>query len=109
MGWAVTGPTAILWDFFKWKTSGPKLAISAWANMIKMPSLPHNPRFLRITVQNVGTTTTTLTNAGFYVYGSHWTRFRYRPAVMGLMRRTGLGKLLGPPKLRAAVLNTYQG
>jgi hypothetical protein len=106
---AITGPAAILWDFFKWKTSGPRLAVTAWANMVQMPSPPHNPRFLKITVQNVGTTTTTLTNAGFYIYGSRWTKFRCRPFVMRFLHRTRLGKLLGPLKLRAAVLNAYQG
>lgn len=106
---AITGPTAILWDFFKWKTSGPKLAITALANMVQMPSPPNNPRFLKITVQNVGTTTTTLTNAGFHIYASRWTMFRCRPVVMGFLHRTGLGKFLGPPRLRMAVLSTYQG
>lgn len=106
---AIAGPSALLWDFYKWKTAGPKLAITAWANMIQMPSPPHNPRFLKITVQNVGTATTTLTSAGFYIYGSPFTRFRCRPFVMTVLHRTGLNKLLGKPKLRAAVLNAYQG
>ena len=106
---AITGPSAILWDFFKWKTSGPKLAITAWANMVNYPAPPNNPRFLKITVQNVGTTATTLTNAGFYIYGSRWAKFRCRPFVMKFMSRTRLWKLAGQPKLRAAVLNEYQG
>jgi hypothetical protein len=106
---ATTGPSAILWDFYKWKTSGPKLAITAWANMIQMPSPRHNPRFLRIVVQNIGTTPTTLTNAGFYLYGSRWAKFRYRPVVMKMMHLTRLAKLSKLPKIKVSVLNTFQG
>lgn len=104
---AIAGPSALLWDFYKWKTAGPKLAITAWANMVT-PG-PNSPRFLKITVQNIGTATTTLTNAGFYIHGSRWAKFRCRPLVMKFMSRTRLWKLARKPKLRMAVLNTYQG
>ena len=107
---AIAGPTALLWDFFKWKTGPkPKLTMTAYANMVQMPSLPYNPRFLRIVVQNVGATTTTLTNAGFNLYGSRWAKFRVRPFVVKIMYWTLLGKVFKIPKFKAAVLNRYQG
>jgi hypothetical protein len=106
---AITGPSALLWDFFKWKTSGPKLVVSAWANMIKMPSPPNNPRFLKIVVQNVGTSATTITNGNFFRYRSGWRRFRWRRPVLKFMHVTRLVKLFPNSKIQAFVLATFEG
>jgi hypothetical protein len=43
-----------------------------------IPPLPHNPHYVRITEQNIGTQTTTITNVSFYRYDSKWKRFRHR-------------------------------
>jgi hypothetical protein len=44
--------------------------------MVKRPSPPKDPKFLKITVQNTGTMPTTITNVTFHTYGSWWMRFR---------------------------------
>lgn len=59
---AITGMSSLAWNIYIKLTSGPKLRIQAWANMVLYPTQPRNPRFLSIKVQNVGTTPTTLTN-----------------------------------------------
>jgi len=46
-----------------------------------MPLPPHCPRILKITVQNIGTVTTTITNLTFHTYGSRWKRFKNRSDV----------------------------
>lgn len=106
---AITGPSALLWDFFKWKTSGPKLVVTAWANMVKMPPPPNNPRFLKIVVQNVGTQVTTITNGNFFKYGTRWAKFRWKRPVLRFMHITRLGKLFPNPRIQAMVLDTFQG
>jgi hypothetical protein len=58
--------------------------------MVMMPPPPNNPTFLKITVQNVGTSPTTLTNLTFHRYDSWWAKFRKRAKF-------------------SAVLNTYRG
>ena len=50
--------------------------VTAFANIIMMPPPPGNPKFLSVTVQNVGTAATTLTNLTLQVYDSKWKRKR---------------------------------
>lgn len=88
---ACTGVASLFWNIYTKLTSGPNLRVTAFADMIQMPPPPGNPSFLDITVQNVGTATTTITNVCFKQYDSRWKRFRNRS------------------RQRAAVLNHYQG
>ncbi len=75
---AVSGLGGIVWDFFKWKTSGPHLEVSAIAGMKMLPPPPKDPTYLRITVCNVGTAPTTITALGLSVYRSWLARRRHR-------------------------------
>jgi hypothetical protein len=88
---ACTGVASLIWNIYKGVTTGPRLRVTALANMLKMPSPPGKPRFLRVTVQNFGNATTTITNLCFHRYDSFWKRIRNRPEDP------------------SAVLNTYQG
>jgi hypothetical protein len=93
-----TGIASLGWNIYTKVTANrPKLVVKAYANMVQMPPPPKNPRFLRITVQNVGTAPTTLTNVDFYKLIPGWKRL--------------LSKLR--PRLRAgeihAILNDYRG
>ena len=94
---ATTGLASLLWNIYTKLTAGPKLTVTAIANMVQMPAPQGNPRFLRITVQNIGTATTTLTNMGFFTFAARWARFLWR------------AKLRKRPDERRAVLIDYQG
>lgn len=87
---ASSGLGSFFWNVYTKVTSGPRLQVTAFAGMVMMPPPPNEPRFLKITVQNVGTLPTTLTNISFHAYNSRWAKFRNRASVN-------------------AVLNTYQG
>ena len=64
---ASTGIASLIWNIYSKVTANrPKLIVRAYANMVQMPPPPKNPRFLRITVQNNGTTPTTITNVEFF-------------------------------------------
>jgi hypothetical protein len=87
---ACSGVGSLLWNVYTKLTSGPKLRVTAFAGMVMMPPPPNNPNFLKMTVQNVGTAPTTLTNLSLHTYGSRWAKFKNRATVN-------------------AVLNHYQG
>jgi hypothetical protein len=74
---ATSGLGSLLWNISTKLTSGPRLTVTAFADMVLMPPPPGNPRFLRITVQNVGNAATTLTSVNFYVLASRWQRFQW--------------------------------
>jgi hypothetical protein len=95
---ATTGIASLGWNIYtKITANRPKLMVTAYANMIQKPPPPKNPRFLRLTVQNIGTAPTTLTNVEFFETIPRWKRL--------------LSKLR--PKMRAgeihAILNDYRG
>jgi hypothetical protein len=95
---ATTGIASLIWNIYTKITGNrPKLMVMAYANMIQMPSPPETPRFLRITVQNIGTAPTTLTNVEFFSINPRWKRLLYK------LR----------PRLRAgetrAIMNYYNG
>jgi hypothetical protein len=70
---ATTGVASLGWNIYtKITANRPKLVVKAYANMIQMPPPPKNPRFLRITVQNIGTAPTTITNVEFFEAISTW-------------------------------------
>ena len=75
---ATTGIASLFWNIYTKVTAGPKLVVRAYANMVQMPPPPNNPRFLRITVQNVGTAPTTVTNVDFFKLIPRWKRLLYR-------------------------------
>jgi hypothetical protein len=78
---ACSGLGSLLWNIYTKVTSGARLRVTAYAGMILMPPPPHNPRILKITVKNIGTVTTTITNVTFHSYGSRWKRFKNRADV----------------------------
>lgn len=76
---ATTGLASLIWNIYTKVTANrPKLVVKAYANMVQMPSPPRNPRFLRVTVQNVGTASTTLTNLEFFKLVPRWKRLLYK-------------------------------
>ena len=95
---ATTGIASVIWSIYAKVTANrPKLVVKAYANMIQMPRPPKNPRFLRVTVQNIGTAPTTLTNVEFFEAIPRW------KLVLSQLR----------PSLRAgeihAIMNDYRG
>lgn len=106
---SATGMLSLAWNIYTKVTSGPKLIITARANLVERPPQKHDPYFLKITVQNVGSQATTLTNATFHRYSSGWGKWYYKPSVFKFLDRTRLAKLFKPPYSRDAVLNEFRG
>ncbi len=95
---ATTGLASLIWNIYiKVTANRPKLVVKAYANMVQMPPPPGNPKFLRMTVQNIGTATTTLTNFEFFKTLPRWQRILTK---IHLKKRTAETR---------AVLNDYRG
>jgi hypothetical protein len=94
---ATTGIASLLWNIYLKMTAGPKLRVTAFANKIMMPAPPGDPHFLQITVRNIGSATTTLTNAELFPFVSRWQRFLSK---VRLRKKTAETR---------AVLNRYRG
>lgn len=71
---ACTGVASVAWNVYVKVTSGARLVVTAFPNIVMMPAPPGNPKFVSVTVQNIGTATTTLNNLTLVVYDSRWTR-----------------------------------
>jgi hypothetical protein len=92
---AVSGVSGLVWDFFKWKTAGPKLRLSVKTGMIRRfdghPGLEDRAeRRVVLWVRNVGTAATTVTTVGFATYESWWNRRRLRRIEGFVMDLNGL-------------------
>lgn len=78
---AVTGVCAVLWDFYKWKTSGPILRVSAYPDMLlKDDRRSPDNRYVEFKVCNTGTANAMITSCGFFFYDSWFARIRLKPA-----------------------------
>jgi hypothetical protein len=77
---ACTGIASLAWNIYVKLTSGARLVVTAFSNMIMMPPPPGDPKFVSVTVQNTGTAATTLTNLTLQVYDSSWKRKRRKAA-----------------------------
>jgi hypothetical protein len=83
-----TGVTGLLWDIYKWKTSGPKLRITTNSGMIGLVGYGQatgDEEYICVWVTNVGKTRTTITTLGFSEYGSWWQRRRLKRIKSGLV------------------------
>jgi hypothetical protein len=73
---ACTGVASLAWNIYIKTTAGARLVVTAFPNIIMLPGPPGDPRFVSVTVHNVGTAATTLTNLTLQVYDSTWKRKR---------------------------------
>ena len=81
---AIIATSVLLWDIYKWKTSGPKLRMMVSGNMktINIPS-SEGKSVIMAQVDNIGTGETTITKFGF-VYYETWLRFILKKPSKGM-------------------------
>jgi hypothetical protein len=77
---ACVSTAAVLWDAYKWKTSGPKIAATLAINMkvIGGPSRYGDKTLMSMTVTNRGDRPTTITHLAMHRYASWWSMMRRR-------------------------------
>ncbi len=70
---AIVSTMVLLWDIYKWKTSGVKLHARGAMGMIMVgdPSFD-GAKLVTVTVTNQGNAPTTITGMGFLLYKNRW-------------------------------------
>src|SRR4051812_11073780 len=68
----ITGISALLWYYYKWKNLGPKLKIEVIPGMaaINVPHISPTDRVIWVKVINTGNGRTTITNLAFFYFES---------------------------------------
>jgi len=82
---AFTGVVSLSWNIYLKLSAGPKLRVQAWAGMVKRPAPPGDPKFLSVSIQNIGTVPTTLTNYGLFQYASKRDRRKQKAEFAGIL------------------------
>ena len=77
---AITGPSALMWDLYKWKTSGPRLSLTVSTDMMMLPRVD-DATYVSASVRNTGRASTTITGLGFAVYEGWLARARLAPSA----------------------------
>jgi len=78
---AIVATIVLIWNIFKWKVSGPKLAVEC-APISDEPSSEFTRRFsaqIAVKVTNKGDQPTLITDIEYHVYHNWWATFRQRP------------------------------
>ncbi len=74
--WGALVATSVLtWDIVKWKTEGPKIRISANANIkVLGDELLEGKTFISIDIRNIGGGASTILKIGFVHFKNRWTK-----------------------------------
>ena len=88
---SITGTLAILWDVYKWKTTGPQIVMKAFPNMVTAEpgvGVDHTLH-IAIDVTNTGSAKTTLKSLAVACYSSRWSQWRNKPEKTFVVINTG--------------------
>jgi hypothetical protein len=76
---ATVSTTVLIWNIFIWFRTGPRLKVSASANMKTFgQGVRDDTTYIVANVRNVGTQQTTITHVVMFAYRNRWDRFRKR-------------------------------
>ena len=103
---AALATVVFLWDIYKWATSGPRLVVRAFPNMVSAGSYWEAQGQLSIFVEaiNRGDKLTTLTNIAVFAYRSRLHRLFRKKAHTLLPPNPGIPHELDPGKRWTAML-----
>ena len=85
---AIRGVGGFAWDFYKWKTAGPKLSVSVQTDMVLLEQHGRplgDDKFVDVRIQNNGTVATTITTLAFCTFESLWRRKRLKRSRCGVV------------------------
>lgn len=79
---AIVATAVLLWDIYKWKSSGAKIYLSVLIELHRFPT--KEDRFIRVTATNTGDRPTTISVFGFLYY-ENWFSFAksFLPLIQG--------------------------
>jgi len=91
----------LLWDIYKWSTSGPKIIVHTNPDMsiINVPEISEDKTFIQVDATNNGDRPTTITKLGIRIYSSWFKRVLKKPKRQAIIVNPYPGKIphkLGP-------------
>ena len=96
---ATTGVCAVIWDFIKWKTAGPKLRVRIYRDLVRAGPVTNPPsKYLEFVIHNNGTASTTITMCAIHSYDSWFAKMIHKPSetmIVGDRAPLRLPHLLG--------------
>jgi hypothetical protein len=89
---AFVATLVLLWDIYKWKTSGPQISFRASPNMNIHgdPRFPNDKVFIVSEAVNNGDRPTTITNLGYRYYNNWFNRLLRKPSSKAVIGNTVL-------------------
>ena len=80
---AVLATVVLIWDIYKWKTSGPRLKFKVTPNMIVVGDPTREGKtFISASATNVGDRPTTITNLVMQHYNNYFNMLRHKPSTL---------------------------
>ncbi len=77
---AIIATTILLWDIYKWKTSGPRVGVEVFPNRIIIGDpIREGKTYIGVKVTNTGNRPTTISNLCMQYYLTRWSWIRKKP------------------------------
>ncbi len=84
---AVVATVVLLWDIYKWKTSGPKIKFVVTSGMLVVGDPAREGQsFISAEATNIGDRPTTITNLVFQYYKSYFAMLRHKPQTSMIVK-----------------------
>ncbi|MBI5205303.1 MAG: hypothetical protein HZA11_10340 [Nitrospirae bacterium] len=79
---AVIATIVLIWDIYKWKTSGPKLKFVVTPNMLVVGDpAREGKKYISANATNIGDRPTTITNLVIQHYNNYFNMLRHKPST----------------------------
>ena len=92
---AIVATIVLLWDIYKWKTSGPRIRFRVRAdNMIVGDPSTEGQNFIFAEATNIGDRPTTITNLVFQYYQTYFSMLRHKPKKSMIVNKPSDSQLL---------------
>jgi hypothetical protein len=90
---AIIATSLLLWDIYKWKTSGPKVGITVSSNIITVGDpIREGKTYISVKAVNTGTRQTTISNLCMQHYSTCWSLFRKKPDESMVITNPGISR-----------------
>jgi len=92
---AVVATIVLIWDIYKWKTSGPRIKFEVRPNTLVMGDpAREDKKFISANATNVGDRPTTITNLVLQHYNSYFNMLRHKPSTSMVVDMPSTGQPL---------------
>lgn len=88
---AIIATSLLVWDIYKWKTSGPRVGVEVFPNRIIVGDpIREGKTYIGVKVINTGSRPTTISNLCMQHYSTYWSLFRKKPDESMVVANPGI-------------------